>query len=162
MWRFEGSQTLWSYMRRTSLFRDECLVTLAADLAMPEPLAVATVMRQLCENLSVSYPLPQGQSASNAVHPSGASESLCIRPSCHHLPLVCQLQSGWTHSFQCHGLVSCEVTCTPRSSCELTAHVLHRQDNISALEYHVAAVSRHRCSGHRWHLPEHEFAQFQV
>ena len=56
MWRFEGSQTLWSYMRRTSLFRDECLVTLASDLAMPEPLAVATVMRQLCENLAVSSP----------------------------------------------------------------------------------------------------------
>ncbi|KAK9838686.1 hypothetical protein WJX74_001413 [Apatococcus lobatus] len=55
MWRFEGSQTLWSYMRRTSLFRDECLVTLAADLCMPEPLAVATVMRQLCENLSAMH-----------------------------------------------------------------------------------------------------------
>ncbi len=54
MWRYEGSRTLWSYMRQTSLFRDECLANLSSDLGMPEPVAVATVMRQLCENLSVS------------------------------------------------------------------------------------------------------------
>ncbi|KAK9866922.1 hypothetical protein WJX84_004340 [Apatococcus fuscideae] len=55
MWRYEGSQTLWSYMRRTSLFRDECLTALAADLCLPEPVAVATVIQQLCENLSAMH-----------------------------------------------------------------------------------------------------------
>ena len=55
MWRYEGSQTLWSYIRRTSLFRDECLTALAADLCLPEPVAVATVIQQLCENLSVRH-----------------------------------------------------------------------------------------------------------
>ncbi len=49
MWSYEGALTLGSYMRRR-----DCLRTMAADLEVPESLAVPTAMRHILECLQVA------------------------------------------------------------------------------------------------------------
>jgi hypothetical protein len=48
LWRYQGLKTLGDYLRRK-----DCIQALAADLQVPEHLAVVTVLKQLLECLAV-------------------------------------------------------------------------------------------------------------
>lgn len=51
IWKYEGSKTLSYYLKRR-----DCIPSIAADMGIPEDAVVATVMKQIFENLQVSMP----------------------------------------------------------------------------------------------------------
>ena len=51
MWRYQGHKTLAHYLKRR-----DCLTALSEDLGVNQSAVVATVMKQLLENIAVRIP----------------------------------------------------------------------------------------------------------